>query len=175
CVGGLAKRRWLLPNVRPASARCLSPRCPASGRLSSPASGSRRTPPPPPLQVSARTRSWFGREETPGSLPRTCVLCPCASDLLSTFYAGWRMGYSATPEFHRSRLELAVHVDQQGLDGRSHGLVANEHHNRDCGEDQRVFRHRLTSRELIALHIQFPDHIHFPCPPVLFFAEIGIV
>src|SRR5579862_2138785 len=64
-----------------------------------------------------------------------------------------------------ARLELAVYAAQQGGDRRAHGLVANENHDRDCRENQRILSHRLSAREPICLHVHLPDQIHFRVPP----------
>src|SRR5579863_1653145 len=80
---------------------------------------------------------------------------------------------SATPGFHPSCLELAVHVGQQSPDVRTHGLVADEHHYRDCGEDQRVLSHCLTAMILAHRYEQFRDLFHSRVLLVLFWAVIG--
>src|ERR1017187_6102294 len=58
------------------------------------------------------------------------------------------------------RLKLGVHSAEQSPDGRTHSLVAHVNDHRDCGEDQRVFRHRLTPRVLVSRHIQLSDQVH---------------
>ena len=66
------------------------------------------------------------------------------------------------------RLKLGVHGAEQSPDGRTHSLVAHVNDHRDCGEDQRVFRHRLTPRVLVSPHIQLSDQVSLPCPPSVY-------
>src|SRR5271166_297338 len=84
----------------------------------------------------------------------------------------WGGGWvSPPPQFIKpfSPLELPVHVAQQRGDSRAHRLVADEHHNRDCRQDQRIFRHCLATLILAHLHKHPRDLVHFPCPPSVHF------
>src|ERR1700733_6877986 len=70
--------------------------------------------------------------------------------------------WSATLSLGRFELQLAVHAGKQRGDGRAHRLVAHEHHYRDCGEDKRVFGHRLSALILTHLHKHSRDFVHCP-------------
>src|SRR5579875_2057381 len=58
-------------------------------------------------------------------------------------------------------LELAVDRAEQRVDGSAHGLVANEHHDGDRRQDERVLGHRLSLAELIGPYVQLRDELHF--------------
>src|ERR1700690_171013 len=86
---------------------------------------------------------------------------------MSCFRMGWRMFRPPPHRFHPTRiggssgLERPVNGGEQRGDGRTHGLVADEHYDRDCGEDQRVFSHRLAALILTHLNKHVRDLFHF--------------
>src|SRR5208282_2804635 len=75
----------------------------------------------------------------------------------------WRItDFHKNQQFATHWLELAVHAAQHAADSRTHRLVADIDNDRDCGQDQRIFSHRLTVLMFAHLHKYPRDHIHCP-------------